>query len=322
MTYEIKPQNIKTFIEDPSIKLPRFQRKQTWNDKKNFLLALSVFKGYPLGVCILNIENNGANRSKWLLDGRQRRNAFTKMSEDPEMIYYWARSYIGFKNNDQIHDIERLFEQKISEYIEDDISEIAEVEEEAQVDINEVVDETNTILGIDLLLDIIKVCHNVTSNGTGFTRYFNYNEYFDNLPFSINRQGGGLKIDSRRLRYFILDYKVFCNLEYLKYDSKDSFIEYCRRKLVVKGASNQEKFIVDVNKNWDSILTRIKIVYNIENLLQSSEIGLIEVSNISSTDSQKIFNIINTGGSLLTAAEILSAKPIWNLIVKNPRSNK
>lgn len=318
MTYEIKPQNIKTFIEDPSIKLPRFQRKQTWNDKKNFLLALSVFKGYPLGVCILNIENNGVNRSKWLLDGRQRRNAFTKMSEDPEIIYHWAKKYVGFKNTDQLHDIERLFEQKISEYIEDDIVDLNVVDEEVQDENDIFVDESNTILGIDLMLDIIKICHNVTSNGTGFTRYFNFNEYFDNLPFSVNRQGGGLKIDSRRLRYFILDYRLFCNLEYLKYDSQDSFVEFCRRKLIVKGASNLDRFKTDVKNNWNNILVRIEIVYNIETLLQQSEIGLIEVSNITSTDSQKIFNIINTGGSLLTAAEILSAKPVWNLKVKNP----
>lgn len=54
--YEIKPQPIKSYIEDSCIKLPRFQRKKTWSPEKNFLLAVSIFKGYPLGVSILNIE--------------------------------------------------------------------------------------------------------------------------------------------------------------------------------------------------------------------------------------------------------------------------
>lgn len=52
--YEIKPENVKAFITDRSIRLPRFQRKQTWDEKKNFQLCISVFKDYPIGVCILS----------------------------------------------------------------------------------------------------------------------------------------------------------------------------------------------------------------------------------------------------------------------------
>ena len=91
--YEIKPQSLKTFIENTSIKLPRFQRKKTWNPEKNFLLAVSVFKGYPLGVSILNIEKGiDKKQTKWLLDGRQRRTALTDMYNDPEQIYLWAKN--------------------------------------------------------------------------------------------------------------------------------------------------------------------------------------------------------------------------------------
>ena len=52
--------------------------------------------------------------------------------------------------------------------------------------------------------------------------------------------------------------------------------------------------------------------------MSASQIGLIEVSNISPADSQKIFNIINSEGVKLTAAEILSAKPHWNRKIKAP----
>lgn len=318
MSYEIKPQNLKTFIEDKSIKLPRFQRKQTWTEKKNFLLALSVFKGYPVGVCILNVEIINGVRSKWLLDGRQRRNALSQMSEDPELIYYWAKKYIGFKNSDQLHDIEEQFELKISEYIEEDIDDSEDFEEEIQEDATAQIDEVEEIQGIDLLLNIIKACHNISSNSSGFTRPFNFSEHFDNLPYLVNRESVGKKLDSRRLRYFILQYQVFCNLEDLKYNHPESLIKYYHEKLVINGADKKEKFRLEVLKKWAQILERIEIIYKIDSLLQSSEIGLIEVSNITSTDSQKIFNIINTGGSLLTAAEILSAKPIWNLKVVNP----
>ena len=56
--YEIRPETVKTFITDRNIKLPRFQGKQTWDEKKNFQLCISLFKEYPIGVCILSVENN------------------------------------------------------------------------------------------------------------------------------------------------------------------------------------------------------------------------------------------------------------------------
>lgn len=34
--YEIRPESIKTFITDRNVKLPRFQRKQTWDEKRIF----------------------------------------------------------------------------------------------------------------------------------------------------------------------------------------------------------------------------------------------------------------------------------------------
>ena len=53
-------------------------------------------------------------------------------------------------------------------------------------------------------------------------------------------------------------------------------------------------------------------------MLQSVKIGIIELSDIDSYEAQTIFKIINTAGSPLTAAEILSAKPSWNKEIKNP----
>ena len=46
--YEIRPETVKTFITDRNIKLPRFQGKQTWDEKKNFQLCISLFKEYPI----------------------------------------------------------------------------------------------------------------------------------------------------------------------------------------------------------------------------------------------------------------------------------
>ncbi|MDT8718070.1 DUF262 domain-containing protein [Clostridium sp. 19966] len=71
------------------MKLPRFQRKQTWKPTDNFKLCISVFKGYPIGVVIIN-SCNKPDRIDWLLDGRQRRHAldFGKGFYITEILYY------------------------------------------------------------------------------------------------------------------------------------------------------------------------------------------------------------------------------------------
>jgi len=84
--YEIRPESVKSFITDKNIRLPRFQRKQTWDEKKNFELCISLFKEYPLGVTIVNVEKKDGINIRWLLDGRQRRNALVKLYEDPDNI--------------------------------------------------------------------------------------------------------------------------------------------------------------------------------------------------------------------------------------------
>ena len=84
--YEIRPESIKTFITDRNVRLPRFQRKQTWDEKKNFQLCISLFKSYPIGACILSVDESKGKTVRWLLDGRQRKNALSMMYDDPENI--------------------------------------------------------------------------------------------------------------------------------------------------------------------------------------------------------------------------------------------
>ena len=95
--YEIRPESVKSFITDKNIRLPRFQRKQTWDEKKNFELCISLFKEYPLGVTIVNVEKKDGINIRWLLDGRQRRNALVKLYEDPDNIYKWAKNISSLK---------------------------------------------------------------------------------------------------------------------------------------------------------------------------------------------------------------------------------
>lgn len=328
--YEIRPETLKTFVEDSNIKLPRFQRKQTWDNKKNFELCISIFKEYPIGVTILNIERNGNNTTRWLLDGRQRRNALAQFYNDPENVYNWAKKYIGFLNSDQPSELEEKFWKKISEYLEDDENNDesqndeynpSEDENDEDENIIEKVEEgtseyNKSLNGLDLLLYIIKLTHNKSKTSNGFTRPFDFSEYTKNLPY-LDTETGSKQLSSKKVKSFIKEYKNYCNDENFDFQELNSFEKFIFYRLNVI-PEKKEKLKIFIQRNWDSIFERIDILDKIVTLYTNSKIGLIEVKDLKSTDSQKIFNIINSKGTTLTAVEILSAKPSWNKVINSP----
>lgn len=319
--YEIRPESIKTFITDRNVKLPRFQRKQTWDEKKNFQLCISLFKEYPIGVCILSVEENKGKNVRWLLDGRQRKNALSMMYDDPENIYNWAKKFIGFKNSDQPSEIEEKFTQKINEYIEADLDdEFEELNLDNDEDDSVSSDENDDNIissgtyGLDFLLDIIKVIHNKQKRNSGFTKPFDLSKYVNRLPY-LENDIQGAKLSSRKVKTFIDEYRKYCDDEYIDYEDEKSFYNFIKIRCDVQ---DEKKTLAFIKEKWEPIKERILIVEKIDSMLTNSKIGVIEVKNLNPSDSQKIFNIINSEGEKLTAVEILSAKPHWNIIVDNP----
>lgn len=322
--YEIRPESIKTFITDRNVKLPRFQRKQTWDEKKNFQLCISLFKEYPIGVCILSVDESKGRTIRWLLDGRQRKNALTMMYDDPENIYNWAKKFVGFKNSDQPAELEEKIRTKINEYIEIDddgefenlgLTEGEDNSQPADTDNDEVL--TDSAYGLDLLVDIIKIIHNKQKKNTGFTKPFDFTKYVTKLQY-VDTVDGGVKLSSRKVKSFIDEYRKYCDDEYCDYENEDCFFNFLNVRADVGDAKKTKSIIHD---QWRAIKERILIVEKIDNLLTNCKIGMIEVKNLSPADSQKIFNIINSEGEKLTAVEILSAKPQWNIPVANPSDN-
>lgn len=319
--YEIRPETVKTFITDRNIKLPRFQRKQTWDEKKNFQLCISLFKEYPIGVCILSVDSNKGRTIRWLLDGRQRKNALKLIYEDPENIYNWGKKFIGFKNTDQPSDVEDKFWKKIYEYIEVDPNEefednnYQEVEHEHEEEYNyenEYEEEIEPSKGgLELLLDIIKIIHNKKSNNTGFTKPFDFRKYVDRLPY-VESNKGTTRLSSKKLKTFLDEYRRFCDNEEISYDDYKSMLDFIKNRCVI---TDEGKLVNYIKSNWVLMKERLVIIDKIDSLLSNSKIGMIEVKDLSPSDSQKIFNIINSEGEKLTAVEILSAKPNWNIKV-------
>jgi hypothetical protein len=330
--YETKAQSLKSFVEDTSIKLPRFQRKLTWNRKKNFFLAVSVIKNYPLGVTILRVEQDVKSKltTKWLLDGRQRRNALQQMLTDPVQIYEWAKVALGIKGNDNTASIQDKFRKKIEEYIEiepyseeeknfnsDQESTIVD-DESVEVDstFSEETLESEPIKDLEFLLGIVILAHNGKKGiHSGITRPFS--KLADFTHKTLNYYDNERDINPKKLRDFIANYKKFCDYEVLDYSIKHNFKTFFKKETQFK-EEKKASFDVLIDQIWEQEILEVINVYNkLNDIFSNASIGTIEIREIKDHDAQKIFNLINTGGTKLTAAEILAARPIWNKEIKN-----
>lgn len=329
--YEIRPESVKTYLDDRKIFFPRFQRKQTWDDKKNFKLCISVFKNYPVGVVVINREEYNNNVTKWLLDGRQRRNALMRMMEDVEEIYKWGKKFIKIHKNDQPDKVIEKFWNAIDEHLEKDVDNGNEndssedgIEESevlvAQNDNSEVIEEVKIDKAKDddlqLLLNIMLIVHNQGKIGSGFTRPFDFRKYIDNLTYVDNTENG-VKLNCKKLRLVILEFNKKMYDEGKEDFSDKDFYEFIVEKFNVP--HNKRSGLSDeVEKKWNLIKERIKVIDLLENKLRETIIGIIELKNASLIDAQNIFKLINSEGTQLTSEEILSSKPYWNIQIKNP----
>ena len=327
--YQIRPESIKTFIEDSKTRLPRFQRKQTWDDKKNFQLCISVFNNFPIGAVVISQDEDN---KKWLLDGRQRRNAIQNMIKNPEIIYDWAKKFLKLKNNDHPDDVEEKYTKAIEEYLgdEDEDEKVKQNEDQEEVQL-EVLDETemqvdseneieseyesaNVAPKKDLLLRLILACHNKNTLGSNLSKRFDFEPHVKDLDY-VEYNGQGRTINSQKLRSWLQTLERYCQDNELTYPpDQKTFMDFLKKNNI----ANQAKCAATVSKKWEKISDAIDLVDKVTDLLQSVKIGIIELSDIDSYEAQTIFKIINTAGSPLTAAEILSAKPSWNKEIKNP----
>lgn len=310
MSYIIEPISIFSFVTDPSIKLPRFQRKATWKKEQNFELAISIFQDYPVGVVIVNKEKD----ESWLLDGRQRRTALIEMRENPIILYDWAKKYIGFKSSEDPSELRKNYWGKVDKYLQkEDTNEIDSSTGiyEGEEELEDSFDSEKQKEGLQTLLDLILMVHQIKNGASRWERDFNFTEYFYKIEYVNQREDN--KINPVKLRKFLLDFK-----EDLKNKpvTKENFTEYYLDKFAIR--DNQEtKFIEEINHKWNDISFAIETISKSEKIFIDARIGLIKLTNVSPLDAQNIFSRINRGGTLLKAEELLSAKPFWNVKVNN-----
>ena len=309
MSYIIEPISILSFVTDPSIKLPRFQRKATWVKEQNFELAISIFQDYPVGVVIVNKEKDDS----WLLDGRQRRSALIQMRENPVALYDWAKKYIGFKTNEDPSSLKEKYWDKVDKYLQKeevggtDPSVITYGGEEDHVD--DSFDSEKQKEGLQTLLDLLLMVHQIKSNVSRWERDFNFTKFFHKIEYANQREAN--KINPVKLRKFLLGFKEDLKGKTL---SQECFTEYYLDKFAVLD-NKENAFKEEVNHRWEDIVFAIEAISRSEKIFIDARIGLIRLTNVSPLDAQNIFSRINRGGTLLKAEELLSAKPFWNVKV-------
>jgi hypothetical protein len=303
--------------------LPRFQRKATWDEKQNFELAISVFQDYPVGVVIVNKEQN----LSWLLDGRQRRTALQNMRNNPVTLYEWARTYIGFAKNADEFTVKQKYWNKVEKYLltevnvdtdnskenyQDDVNLYDNAEDDSTSDENSF-DSQKQKNGLTTLLNLILMVHQNKPSGSKWHNTFDFIKYFDKLKYAPPKNHN--KIESVALRRFILE--LIKDVEHGNSGdiTEKYFVEYYCSVFSITD-KNISKFKNEVSKRWSDIKNSIQTISEAETIFAEARIGIIWLTNASPLDAQNIFSRINRGGTQLKAEELLSAKPYWNVEVQ------
>lgn len=331
--FNIEPLTLSVFITDQKLKLPRYQRKDTWKSNQSFDLCISVFQGYPVGVCIVNRFSDVS----WLLDGRQRRTALTKLYNNPVEVYDWAKSYCKFKSTDGETEVREKFWGKVNTYLDVDKSEItlfsqqgAESDfdnvdfddQEEIIEDKQITSHSNSLNG---LLNLILMVHQKKNGTNEWYKAFDFSKFIRQQSLKYYPMVNGTQqFQPDLLCSFIRESGPSIMGKDGSYN-KDAFIEYCENNWVFKGAEDDDSikkgFEKYVAEHWVRIQASYMAIINVKNVLEAARIGVIYLSNVATRDAQNIFSRINSGGTQLTAAELLSAKPYWNISVGNVDPN-
>ena len=313
MSYIIEPMPLISFLDESKLRLPRFQRKATWDKKQNFELAISVFQDYPVGVMIINQDQ----KTSWLLDGRQRRSALSLMRDNPVELYEWARSYINFKITDDEFDVRNKYWGKVDRYLQTEESKNNSEDDINQYENDDInCEEENSFdsekqrKGLQTLLDIILMVHQNKPTGSKWEQTFDFKEYFPRLKYAPLKNN--YKIEPKSLRRFLIELLKAIEQDNDGKCTKDFFIDYYLQNF---NSSDQNNFEKTVSIRWENILNSLNVIDRSEKIFADARIGIIRLTNATPLDAQNIFSRINRGGTQLKAEELLSAKPYWNKTV-------
>lgn len=317
MAYHINELRVMDFIGDNTIKLPRFQRRHAWDEKKDFGLCISLFKGYPLGVVIYNHTKVLNREINYLLDGRQRRAALKGLIENPALLYAAARKYLGIKVSTPIDEVKEIFWKKVGVYLNTATETPDNASADSTSDDTECGDsdiDAETQRGnLKLLFSLIELLHGSGKKDvTAFERRWNFGKYFNYIPY-IDKQTKVL--DPRKLKDFLTKDLAdkFIDAECF---TQEAFSQHLLDNYDII-AGEEAKFKQYLDTVFDSLARDFRVMVLVQTtVFDQAYLGVIKLLRVSSLDSQNIFSLVNKSGTPLKAEELLSAKPYWNEEVK------
>lgn len=338
--WNAKELQISKLVEAQDLVLPRFQRKSTWSDKKDFLLALSFFRGLPLGAIVIKDAGVQSGGPRYLLDGRQRWEAL-KGIQDPETVYRWAKAALGIRSTWTDQQLVAAFRKAVEDYFgsdpSDDIEEFLIVQDVADVDDDEPQDgeagiEPDTSNetgfddaatagnpGLDELLEVLLLVHPHTARGSKLTKAFAFQDLVQGLQFLDRNPATGVSsVSGTKLREWITYRRKLASHAGSSYlPDQEQFIDW------LTGGTNVDPTSLAtlrsrVATRWGTIQQAIDLNRRVELRLEQSVIAALVLTGTTASEDAKIFEIINTGGTKLTAAEVLSASPQWSTSIEDP----
>jgi hypothetical protein len=276
----------------------------------------------------------------YLLDGRQRKETFERMI-NPEEVYRWTavtlrlrpkttQEEVVSKFNDYVNDYFFGLEDWESEPSSEDTRNAAppdevSLEEAAAVNDDEVqVSEVLDVLPSDeaassfeLLQQVVLAVHPVRKKGRSsrlrdpfafsnlITPDYVVKDDLGNTYVDIDALMSWLRIQRERERAKGED--VFPPTE-------DTFLGWLLPYVADEATAKKvEQLLGD---RWPLIEHSLLLFRALELKVRQSSVGLVEIrEKATPEDEKKIFEIINTAGAKLTAAEILSATPAWDVAV-------
>jgi len=163
-----------------------------------------------------------------------------------------------------------------------------------------------------LLLDLILIVHNKFKKNNRFEGIFRFDKLIpiEDLEYS-KIVGASYEVDPVKLKKYIknrIDNDEVSQEEFSAHLKK-------RYKLDQKTSLKLDQYISD---HWEYIEKCFETIRRTDEIIINARIGLIRLIDASPLDAQNIFSLVNGGGAKLTAEELLSARPYWNVPVENP----
>jgi hypothetical protein len=357
--FEVSSQSAWSFITDPTITLPHFQRKSTWNRSQRFGLALSVFRGFPIGTVVVKKQKlSGQPPITLLLDGRQRRETLQEM-RNPENLWAWAIKELNLKSADRgdpnavIEAFERYVDQffygqeltgslagehrsdqsievetETDEPLDDGGSSEAPPDESLDAEESVSIDDSAVASsvadpeygGLDDLLRLVLLVGTVTARGrkSGMREPFDFSKHVPTLEYLATdpKTGKAFVSPTELLRWLRERRQAAADTGEGYPPSADEFLRWIQAgKQIEKPAQLASLF----EANWPEIEKTLNLLETLDQRLRDTAVGYVEIREAATaSDDMKIFSLINTGGTELTAVEVLCATPTWNETIESP----